>query len=175
MLSLAKTANQWDLQNSSAPSEPPLSEEDRADAEGFLKKMLIIFPILGIDAFEEAATEVSPEMDDDLILAERGASGRGQEVSEGFVVRKGSRARMKLLSSGAKTRSLVNLRQQLIDRGILVQEGSTLVFTQDFRFSSPSLASAILVGGSSNGRIAWKSQDGKTLKKLQEDKLKQIP
>jgi Domain of unknown function (DUF4357) len=48
------------------------------------------------------------------------------------------------------------------------KEGEHLIFTQDYRFSSPSTAAGVLVGGASNGRRAWKNQSGQTLKKLQD-------
>ena len=57
LVGLAKEANQWELDNSTHPSPPPLSEPDRADAEWFLAEMLVIFPLLGIDAFEAASEQ----------------------------------------------------------------------------------------------------------------------
>lgn len=41
-------------------------------------------------------------------------------------------------------------------------------FTQDYSFSSPSTAAAVVLGRSANGRIEWKAADGRTLKELQE-------
>ncbi|NLC94988.1 MAG: DUF4357 domain-containing protein, partial [Bacilli bacterium] len=32
--------------------------------------------------------------------------------------------------------------------------------------SSPSSASSVILGGSTNGRIEWKTKDGKTIKDL---------
>jgi hypothetical protein len=58
-VALAKAANQWEIENQAVPAEPPLSEADRADAEWFLGEMLVIYPILGVDAFESAAEEIS--------------------------------------------------------------------------------------------------------------------
>jgi hypothetical protein len=41
-------------------------------------------------------------------------------------------------------------------------------FTQDYSFSSPSTAAAVVLGRSANGRIEWKDAQGRTLKALQE-------
>ena len=41
-------------------------------------------------------------------------------------------------------------------------------FTQDYSFSSPSMAAAVVLGRSANGRIEWKDAQGRTLKELQE-------
>jgi hypothetical protein len=51
---------------------------------------------------------------------------------------------------------------------VLVAEGAALRFTQDYVFSSPSTASDIVLGGSTNGRVQWKDAQGRTLKELQE-------
>lgn len=47
---LARSANQWDLTNVTAPAVPPMSEADRADAEWLLQEMLLRYPILGLQA-----------------------------------------------------------------------------------------------------------------------------
>lgn len=167
LIALAKTANQWELDNSSMPGEPPLSEPDRADAEWFLAEMLVIFPLLGVDAFEVAATDSSLSDNSQLLyLSERGAEGRGREVPDGFIVLKGSRARIKETQSIHAYMS--ELRQQLLERGVLAEEAGFWVFTQDYRFASPSTAAGVLVGGASNGRKAWRDDAGVTLRQLQE-------
>jgi len=171
LLELAKAANQWSLDNSTTPSSPPLSEPDRADAEWFLQEMLVIFPLLGIDAFEAAAGQARTNAGDEeqtLILDERGAKATGREVGDGFVVFEGSRARSREVASIHEY--IKDLRSQLQERGVLNRDGDALIFTQDFRFNSPSTAAGVLVGGSANGRIAWKDGHGRTLKALQEER-----
>jgi len=172
LVGLAKDANQWELENGTQPASPPLSEADKADAEWFLAEMLVIFPLLGIDAFETAATQARshthPKNHElpELYLRERCADAKGREVAEGFVVLKGSQARS--TEVGSIQDYMRDMRKQLQDRGVLVAEGSNLVFTQDYRFTSPSNAAGVLVGGSANGRLAWKDKSGRTLKALQE-------
>ena len=169
LVALAKAANQWGIENNTIPAQPPLSEADRADAEWFLQEMLVIFPLLGIDAFEEAASQArSSERGGHenpiLKLKERKAEATGREVGDGFVVFKGSRARFDEIPSIHDW--LRNLRQQLLERGVMVQEGHGFVFTQDYRFNSPSAAAGVLVGGNANGRRAWKDEHGRSLKQL---------
>lgn len=172
LVGLARNANQWKLENGTQPASPPLSEADRADAEWFLAEMLIIFPLLGIDAFEAASGQArapTPGQENEsteLILRERGAEARGREVADGFVVLRGSRARASEVESIHD--HLRDLRKQLRERGVLVAQGKDLEFTQDFRFGSPSTAAGVLVGGSANGRTAWKDKVGVTLKDLQQ-------
>lgn len=178
LVGLARDANQWELENGTRPVPPPLSEADRADAEWFLAEMLVIFPLLAIDAFEAASTQArSPGAVQhgeaaDLVLRERGADGRGREVADGFVVLKGSRARDRETDSIPEY--VTDLRKQLRERGVLIADGDGLAFTQDFRFSSPSAAASVLVGGSANGRRAWKDSGGKTLKALQQARAEAV-
>lgn len=169
LISLARAAKQWALDNQTVPVEPPLSETDRADAEWFLKEMLVIYPILGIDAFESASSEVAVrDAADALRLVQKGVDARGRETRDGFVVHKGSRGRRQEVPSlNAQTR---DWRVRLLERGVLSIDGENLVFGQDFRFSSPSLAAGVLVGGSVNGRTAWKAADGRTLKQIQDQR-----
>lgn len=178
LVGLAKAANQWGLENGTVPSPPPLSEADKADAEWFLQEMLVIFPLLGIDAFEEASSQVRADTgmtgaSRTLYLNERGAQATGREVGDGFVVFSGSRAR------ATETNSihdfLSDLRRQLQQRGVLIQDDDALIFTQDFRFSSPSTAAGVLVGGTANGRRAWKDEHGRSLKQLQTEKTEASP
>lgn len=167
LIKLANSANQWEVENNTTPPLPPLSEADRADADWFLNEMLVIYPILGIDAFEAASKDVASQgPDEDYILSQRGAKAKGIEVPDGFVVKQGSCARIAEVNSIQAY--LHDLRQQLIDRGVLKREGDYYVFTQDYRFASPSTAAGVLVGGPVNGRTAWKTAEGNTLKMIQD-------
>ncbi|WP_104202613.1 GIY-YIG nuclease family protein [Billgrantia saliphila] len=178
LLELAKAANQWSLENGTSPASPPLSEPDRADAEWFLQEMLVIFPLLGIDAFEAAAGQAREGavgealLDETLYLEERGAKATGREVGDGFVVFEGSRARATEVASIHDY--MHDLRVQLLERQVLRVDGDALVFTQDYRFNSPSTAAGVLVGGAANGRIAWKDEAGRTLKALQNARAQSV-
>ena len=173
LVGLAKAANQWGLDNGTVPAPPPLSEADIADAEWFLQEMLVIFPLLGIDAFEDAATQArggsrASSDSETLYLNERGAKGTGREVGDGFIVFSGSRARVTEVPSIHEY--LHDLRRQLQDRGVLADDGDAWVFAQDFRFGSPSTAAGVLVGGNANGRRSWKDERGRSLKQLQSER-----
>ena len=51
---------------------------------------------------------------------------------------------------------------------VLVRDGEGYRFAQDYAFSSPSTAAAVVLGRSANGRVEWKDAQGRTLKALQE-------
>jgi hypothetical protein len=65
-------------------------------------------------------------------------------------------------------RGMFDLRQELINNGVLALQGAFLQFTQEYTFSAPSTAASAVLGRSANGRIEWKAADGRTLKELQE-------
>ena len=64
--------------------------------------------------------------------------------------------------------TLSQLRQNLLTNGVLVADGITWRFSQDYTFDSPSTAATFALGRSSNGRTSWKDSNGRTLKAIQE-------
>ena len=174
----AKAAKRVPLENGNAPTEPSLSEADRADMEVFLGNLLSMLPVLGIHAFEfpETSTVALKDHFQEMLTCERkGVVAKGYETTQGFVVKAGSAAvsiERETPSFSVHLASVHKLRHDIINRGVLKSEGDHFVFTQDFTFNSPSLAAAIVIGGSANGRIEWKTLAGKTLKQLQEAQSK---
>ena len=55
----------------------------------------------------------------------------------------------------------------MIDSGILVPEGTSLQFTEDYLFDSPSGAAMLVLGRTSNGWNDWKTADGRTLHEVE--------
>ena len=165
----ARAAKRLPLDNANQPAEPPLSEADRADMEVFLGHMLGMLPVLGVHAFEQAPSAPAAKASPVLTCKGKGVQATGYEASQGFVVRAGSQAVLDTVPSMAlHVRGMYDLRQELIGNGVLGLRGGLYQFTQDYSFSSPSTAAAVVLGRSANGRIEWKAADGRTLKELQE-------
>jgi hypothetical protein len=189
LIALARAAKRLPLDNANQPAEPSLSEADRADMEVFLNHMLGMLPVLGVHAFElpKRSFETSPSPRVDGAAAEvagastvaqaatggvvlhctgKGFEARGMDAAQGFVVFAGSGAAGKVgVSLGP---SLSGVREDLVARGVLAQSGDAYRFTQDYVFSSPSYAAALILGRGANGRVLWKDAEGRTLKELQE-------
>jgi len=99
-------------------------------------------------------------------------SGRGLVIPKaGFVVFAGSKA----VGDDRIVPSVLNrftyvkdLRDELIRQGVMAPEGQGFTFTQDYLFTAPSTAATALLGRTANGRIEWKTKDGRTLEELQE-------
>ena len=64
---------------------------------------------------------------------------------------------------------LITLRQSLIDDHIINEINEKLVFNEDYLFSSPSAAAAVVMGRSANGLTEWKLKDGRILKAVESE------
>lgn len=167
LLGLAKEAKQCKLDNATGSTQPTLSDSDKADVESFLLDMLSIYPLLGLNVFEKTETEATPELVDNLLyLKAKGVEAKAYEAPSGFVVVKGSQmVKSEVPSLTSKYRTL---RKDLLEQGVLSDDGDCYVLTQDQVFSGPSAASAVLLGADGYTRSDWVTKDGTTLKELQE-------
>jgi hypothetical protein len=164
LVKLATEAKRCELENGNVPQLPSLSEADTADADAFLADLLLCLPVLGVSFFEKAKADA--EHGKELMLKSKGIEARGIDGAEGFVVRAGSRA---VKSEAPSIHAyLVDLRQALLQKGVLRDVGEAYELTQDYTFNSPSTASGVMLGRSSNGRTEWKGANGRTLKDIQE-------
>jgi hypothetical protein len=119
-------------------------------------------------AFEQAPAATS-KASPVLTCKGKGVLAMGYEATQGFVVKAGSQAVVEAVPSMAQhVRGMYDIRQELIANGVLTLEGGLYRFTQDYSFSSPSTAAAVVLGRSANGRIEWKDAQGRALKELQE-------
>ena len=163
---IAIKTNRYKLENTIIPTQSSISESDRAEMEEFIEYIKLLVNTLGHKVFEEKREFKTRQKHDTFsIKAARGADGQGEPTSDGFVVLKGSKAAITEVKS--MTQSFIMLRQRLIDEGVLVSKDSYLEFTDDYIFSSPLTAAAILMGRNANGLTEWKNKDGKTLKEFE--------
>jgi hypothetical protein len=170
LIQRARTAKRMPLDNGNTPTEPTLSEMDRAYLEVFLGNLLGMLPVLSITAFEQSAPP--PAVQDKLatLYCEgKGVRANGHDAPQGFIVRSGSMAASGLTPSLIKHFPYVErARTDLLASSVLNPDGELMRFTQDYTFSSPSMASTIVLGRAINGRTEWKDGEGRTLKSLQE-------
>lgn len=146
-----------------------LPESDRHDMEVFLLHIRQLLPVLGSDILApviQSAAAVQPG--GMLFCRMKGSEARGQRTTNGFVVFKDSTAVLEQRPSAESYPYVVAHRKQLVANKTLVEKGGLLIFTRNVEFSSPSAAAAVIHGGSANGLLVWRSEDGKTLKQLDE-------
>lgn len=169
LVKLATAAKRVPLDNGNKPSEPTLSEADGADMDVFLQNILGMLPVLGIHAFEQSSRAASGGELPLLTCQGKGVVATGQDTPQGFVIRAGSFAtKEEVPSLKERFPNVCELRAELLRRGVLVAKPNGLRFAQDYTFNSPSLAAAVVLGRSANGRNDWKDSAGRTLKQLQE-------
>ena len=167
VLAIFRAAKRLPLDNANQPTEPSLSKADRADMEVFLGHMLGMLPVLGCMRLSKRPKPPPPRPP--RCSPARARACTDYEASQGFVVQAGSQAVLDTVPSMAlHVRGMYDLRQELISNGVLAMQVGLYQFTQDYSFSSPSTAAAVVLGRSANGRIEWKAADGRTLKELQE-------
>ncbi len=168
LVARARAAKRMPLENGNTPSEPTLSEADRADMDVFLGNILGMLPILAIQAFEQSSGVGMKHGSTFLFCQGKGVKASGHDTPQGFIVLSGSFAVCEEVPSlKDHFPNVCDQRSDLIKSGVLIKDGDKLRFTQDHTFSSPSLASAVVLARPSNGRTDWKDISGKTLKELQ--------
>jgi Domain of unknown function (DUF4357) len=167
LIQLARNTGRYSIENGNIPIAPSLSKRELAICEGFLREILLCLPLLGINL--EPNTQPMNESNALLFIRAKGLEARGIEISDGFLVL----AYSEIASEETKTipKSIQLLRSSLIEKGIVRDDGDKLRFTVDHRFGSPSTASSVILGCSSNGRDVWKNQSGESLKSIQFSRL----
>jgi uncharacterized protein DUF4357 len=151
------------------PGGAKLPESDREDMEVFLSHIRQLLPVLGSDLLIPVGQPAAKQQSGGILFCRmKGAEGRGRRTPDGFVVFRGSTAVLQERESAKKYPYVLTLRNQLIANGTLVKKDGFYEFTKDTEFSSPSAAAAVIEGGSANGLIEWRTEDGKVLKELDE-------
>ncbi|MBA4146470.1 MAG: GIY-YIG nuclease family protein [Verrucomicrobia bacterium] len=169
LLTEAEQAGRFKLEQNQAGGSR-LPESDREDMEVFLSRIRQLLPVLGSDLLIPIAPLTTKQQPGGILFCRmKGAVGRGYRTPDGFVVLKDSTAVLEERQSAKNWPSVLALRKQYITDGTLVLKDGFYRFTRDVEFSSPSAAAAVIEGGSANGLIEWKTEDGKVLKQLDEE------
>jgi hypothetical protein len=145
---------------------PPMSKDEM---DTFYDNMKVILPTLGYPILHSDIPYNPIARTIDLILNIGKTKATARLTPNGIEVLKGSEMNPKdnLSLSG----SYSNLRKTLLSKGIIKMKSSKHIFTENYEFPSPSAAAAIILGYSINGRTAWKNEQGKNLKDIEEERL----
>jgi len=175
LVSVSKYSNRQETLNANNPQEPLLPRSEQASMEEYFYNLKTLLGVLGHKTLEPLApmtkadkglelksSSFSPLM---LHLNISDITADALLSDEGIVVLKGSKAALtvkKSLSNGYK-----KLRNKLIESKMLNEQNGIFVLSQDYLFTSPTQAAAILVGYAINGRNHWIDKNGITLKELE--------
>lgn len=153
----AVEANRYKIFNSNVPTKPAISEAEIAVMSEFSTNLKLLVGALGFRIFEKLTKSLTSKQDKYHIDAARGAVATGIMTTEGFVVFKGSKIASTEVPSMPE--SFKKKRAQIISENVVID----FEFTQDYLFSSPSTAAAVVMGRSANGLKEWKLKDGSNL------------
>jgi hypothetical protein len=173
LIGLARTAGRVVITNSTTPAAPSLPQFDGVFVEAFLSNMLVLYPLLGVSAFQSgvstrrADSAVSSAPQDVLELRKGGkiiARGRCTDAG-GVTLLSGS-----LISKTAAAYAgpiVVRNRQHLHEQGWLDEyDGDWWRLTVNHDCPSSSTAAGIVTGSSVQGPQAWKNAGGTALADL---------
>jgi hypothetical protein len=169
---IATAANRYEILNGNTPTRSSISESDQAEMDEFIEYVAMLTNVLGFKVFESLITEVegvSFESQTLHIKGARGANGMGRRTNDGFVVLKNSEVASE--TSAAFNNGYKTLRDELFDNGIIQSKNNKFVFVDDYLFSSPSAAAAVITGRAANGLVEWKDQNGKDLKSIEASEI----
>ncbi|KQB83661.1 hypothetical protein Cocul_01733 [Corynebacterium oculi] len=153
--------------NGNDPSPGNVTEEKEAELIEFIEFAKIAIRSLGyrlFDPVDEAKINSNEAAEPLLYLDGSGASGRGRQTADGFIVLAGLKLRPDM------TRSVPDAAR--VNRTKYAERiNSEYVLVQDTLFSSPSAASDFLTGSSTSGKAFWKNAHGVTLRDLEQEEL----
>ncbi len=169
IVELAKGAGRYEVQNGQRPSLAGLPRPDRDAMEEFLAHLRLLLGALGHRLLEPLVEAADSRMAGDtfgrLTYSIKQAVAQGMVTDEGFVVLKGSTA---LAQINPSMGSYTSYKTELVAAGKLLEKEELLFFKENVLFTSPTAAAATISGSSVNGRVAWRDDQGRTLKELEE-------
>lgn len=171
LVEIARSVATTPLENGNTPPRSSLSEADQANMEGFIDRLAMVLPAIGMDMFLEkkrkptmsdhlpnAALDIVEACDGvffEMAIPRHGIAATALVLDGDVIVKAGSKARIEWIGVQSHNAGYAKLFQSLIDGGILSVGADHSVFTSDYAFSSPSAAAAIISGRAANGRTSW--------------------
>jgi hypothetical protein len=166
---MANEAKRYVVKNWNNPNSGNITEEKESELEEFVDYARIVMGAFGYRIFEpliKKGSTSAPEpgagqIEKALLHIKRsGANAKSRITDEGVVVLAGSVIRGELVPSCPDyVKAIREDNKDGID--------SNNVLLKDLLFRTPSGASCFVLGAPTNGNIEWKTEDGKTLKDLE--------
>lgn len=168
LVEMAISTRLMPLRNSNAPSRSSLSEAATANMEEFLETLMMILPAIQVDFLagkrfpkapqnREQQTRTSSH-DNHIIFELQNDKHQLHATAEpllggGLLVHKGSVARGRW--AGSAVHNYKKLHDVLLEQGVIKNCSGQWEFTQDYEFTSPSAAGAMVTGNASAPKF-WK-------------------
>lgn len=169
-----KEAGQIIIMNENKPSGSHLSEADEAVMMEFKDHLYLILGTLGFMGINEGATkskEKTSLYDYSFLLTRNNELlAKMIPIPTGYKLLKGAKLRpdKEEYRNNRSLRLHYQRRDLLREKQSIIQENNIEILNENQVFQSSSGASSFVLGGTSNGRTDWKTEDGKTLKQIEE-------
>lgn len=168
VINKARDVARYEVENCNA-SGTKLPEAEAAYMDDYFQKIEQLLPLLGQEFLKPVRARTSGRGKADLYYCKiKDVEAKGRRTSDGFIVLKGSEAVLQERPSTQKYPYAGQLREQLLEEGVLAVSQDRLRFEKDYEFSSPSAAASVIHGGQANGLTAWVSGEGVSLKHQEE-------
>jgi len=183
LISISNKSKRYQLENSNSPSLTSLPLPDKDAMEDFILNIKLLTGTLGHKFLETPlltsdldfnSNFVTPKADENFHIETKenmlfelnvkGVKAKAIQTDEGVVVLEDS----EISETASRNYGYKTLREKLIEDNII----NNNKFTKNYLFQSPSAAAAVIVGYSINGRNTWKNNDGKSLKEIEENEIK---
>lgn len=183
LVCLSKNADRYELENGNTPPESSLPRADRDAMVEFVENVRMVLGTLGYSILEpilkpknlseniigSSDLSESENVLRNLFFTVNSLSAQGAVTDEGFVLKKGSQ--LSKNNSESMPGKLSTIKEKLFVDGVLKDEGTHFVASEDILFNSSSYAAAMVAGTSRSGPQSWKTATGKTIKKIEDDEL----
>jgi predicted GIY-YIG superfamily endonuclease len=161
----ARLCERYELLNGNGGQKPHTPIPLKADCDEIHDIGGLLLATLGYPIFEPLTGSASSNIEQVFTCTRAKVNASGIYTNEGLVVLKGSSA--PYISTRKTDPRMIEKRDELVSKGILIKKGDSVVFTKDYLFKTPSGASSFLLLGSSNGWVDWKTAQGVTLHEYQ--------
>jgi len=154
-------AGRFATANGNAGSQPHTPAPLETDCHEIFDTAKTLIGSIGYPLFASFTETAGGDEEPVFVCTRSGADARGIYTPEGFVVLKGSKARIEHVPSIGE--GGIQMRQRLVDTGVMSEAGGVYVFQKDEAFRTPSAAAQAVMGRTSNGWVDWVDAEGRTL------------
>ncbi|MCC9138618.1 DUF4357 domain-containing protein [Pontibacter silvestris] len=142
----------YTIMNKKDGNKISLPQMVKDEMDTYFDNMKILLPTIGFDFYKPSNSNLvklsTKNRDDKLFLEVGDIKASSRLISNGVLVLKGSLMKENEIPALAPTYS--NIRRGLIEKGYVQKTIRGLEFIQDYEFSSPSQAGAVILGYSVN-------------------------
>ena len=181
LVEIATNAGHTPLENGNIPPRSSLNEAARANMESFLDTLQMVLPAIRVDLFQTGRRSITTVEEKSLQsavpvvfhfkMARHDVDASATLSAEEMIVQAGSKVRAEWVGDRKHNTHYWRLHDDLVAKGIIALKDGIGLLTENYAFSSPSAAAAVVAGRSANGRTSWKLPDGRTYADWEVDQL----